>query len=142
MLSPDCGRGAGLLCIKFLYWAFLYWAIGASAKFYTRAFFSQPPHTQVSAAEHTRYDGIMSTAAQLYMTLHRLSTAAEAPDAATRTQGISRNELLTLLGISTRANGSLSEAQERAFERAKQTLRDAGARITHVTTDLGERLPP
>lgn len=139
MLSPDCGRGAGLLCIKFLYWAFLYWAIGASAKFYTRAFFSQPPHTQVSAAEHTRYDGIMSTAAQLYMTLHRLSTAAEAPDAATRTQGISRNELLTLLGISTRANGSLSEAQERAFERAKQTLRDAGARITHVTTDLGER---
>lgn len=81
----------------------------------------------------------MSTAAQLYMTLHRLSTAAEAPDAATRTQGISRNELLTLLGISTRANGSLSEAQERAFERAKQTLRDAGARITHVTTDLGER---
>lgn len=127
------------MCIKFLYWAFLYWAIGASAKFYTRAFFSQPPHTQVSAAEHTRYDGIMSTAAQLYMTLHRLSTAAEAPDAATRTQGISRNELLTLLGISTRANGSLSEAQERAFERAKQTLRDAGARITHVTTDLGER---
>ncbi|WP_424115919.1 WYL domain-containing protein [Rothia mucilaginosa] len=81
----------------------------------------------------------MSTAAQLYMTLHRLATAAEAPDAATRTQGISRNELLTLLGISTRANGSLSEAQERAFERAKQTLRDAGARITHVTTDLGER---
>jgi len=134
VLSPDCGRGAGLLCIKFLYWA-----IGASAKFYTRAFFSQPPHTQVSAAEHTRYDGIMSTAAQLYMTLHRLATAAEAPDAATRTQGISRNELLTLLGISTRANGSLSEAQERAFERAKQTLRDAGARITHVTTDLGER---
>ena len=125
--------------IKFLYWAFLYWAIGASAKFYTRAFFSQPPHTQVSAAEHTRYDGIMSTAAQLYMTLHRLATAAEAPDTATRTQGISRNELLTLLGISTRANGSLSEAQERAFERAKQTLRDAGARITHVTTDLGER---
>lgn len=127
------------MCIKFLYWAFLYWAIGASAKFYTRAFFSQPPHTQVSAAEHTRYDGIMSTAAQLYMTLHRLATAAEAPDTATRTQGISRNELLTLLGISTRANGSLSEAQERAFERAKQTLRDAGARITHVTTDLGER---
>ena len=81
----------------------------------------------------------MSTAAQLYMTLHRLSTAAEAPDTATRTQGISRNELLTLLGISTRANGSLSESQERAFERAKQTLRDAGARITHVTTDLGER---
>ena len=81
----------------------------------------------------------MSTAAQLYMTLHRLATAAEAPDAATRAQGISRNELLTLLGISTRANGSLSESQERAFERAKQTLRDAGARITHVTTDLGER---
>ena len=127
------------MCIKFLYWAFLYWAIGASAKFYTRAFFSQPPHTQVSAAEHTRYDGIMSTAAQLYMTLHRLATAAEARDTATRTQGISRNELLTLLGISTRANGSLSESQERAFERAKQTLRDAGARITHVTTDLGER---
>ena len=81
----------------------------------------------------------MSTAAQLYMTLHRLATAAEAPDTATRTQGISRNELLTLLGISTRANGSLSESQERAVERAKQTLRDAGARITHVTTDLGER---
>ena len=119
MLSPAGGRGTGLLR--------------------TRVFLPQPPHTQVSAAEHTRYDGIMSTAAQLYMTLHRLSTAAEAPDAATRTQGISRNELLTLLGISTRANGSLSEAQERAFERAKQTLRDAGARITHVTTDLGER---
>lgn len=81
----------------------------------------------------------MSTAAQLFMTLNRLATVAEAPDTATRTQGISRNELLTLLGISTRANGSLSEAQERAFERAKQTLRDAGARITHVTTDLGER---
>ncbi|WP_311449767.1 WYL domain-containing protein [Rothia mucilaginosa] len=81
----------------------------------------------------------MSTAAQLFMTLHRLATAAEARDTATRTQGISRNELLTLLGISTRANGSLSESQERAFERAKQTLRDAGARITHVTTDLGER---
>ena len=81
----------------------------------------------------------MSTAAQLFMTLNRLATAAEAPDIATRTQGISRNELLTLLGISTRANGSLSESQERAFERAKQTLRDAGARITHVTTDLGER---
>ena len=74
----------------------------------------------------------MSTAAQLYMTLHRLATAAEAPDTATRTQGISRNELLTLLGISTRANGSLSESQERAFERAKQTLRDAGARITQI----------
>lgn len=81
----------------------------------------------------------MSTAAQLYMTLHRLATAAEAPDTATRTQGISRTELLTLLGVKTRANGSLSESQERAFERAKQTLRDAGARITHVTTDLGER---
>lgn len=81
----------------------------------------------------------MSTAAQLYMTLHRLATAAEAPDAATRTQGISRTELLTLLGVKTRANGSLNESQERAFERAKQTLRDAGARITHVTTDLGER---
>ena len=81
----------------------------------------------------------MSTAAQLYMTLHRLATAAEARDTATRTQGISRTELLTLLGVKTRANGSLSEAQERAFERAKQTLRDAGARITHVTTDLGER---
>ena len=81
----------------------------------------------------------MSTAAQLFITLNRLATVAEAPDIATRTQGISRNELLTLLGISTRANGSLSESQERAFERAKQTLRDAGARITHVTTDLGER---
>ena len=81
----------------------------------------------------------MSTAAQLYMTLHRLATAAEAPDTATRTQGISRTELLTLLGVKTHANGSLSESQERAFERAKQTLRDAGARITHVTTDLGER---
>lgn len=81
----------------------------------------------------------MSTAAQLYMTLHRLATAAEACDTATRTQGISRTELLTLLGVKTRANGSLSESQERAFERAKQTLRDAGARITHVTTDLGER---
>lgn len=81
----------------------------------------------------------MSTAAQLYMTLHRLATAAEARDTATRTQGISRNELLTLLSVKTRANGSLSESQERAFERAKQTLRDAGARITHVTTDLGER---
>lgn len=81
----------------------------------------------------------MSTAAQLFMTLNRLATVAEARDTATRTQGISRNELLTLLGISTRANGSLSESQERAFERAKQTLRDAGARITHVTTDLGER---
>lgn len=81
----------------------------------------------------------MSTAAQLYMTLHRLATAAEAPDTATRKQGISRTELLTLLGVKTRANGSLSESQERAFERAKQTLRDAGARITHVTTDLGER---
>ena len=81
----------------------------------------------------------MSTAAQLFMTLNRLATVAEAPDEATRRNGISRDELLTLLGISTRANGSLSESQERAFERAKQTLRDAGARITHVTTDLGER---
>ena len=81
----------------------------------------------------------MSTAAQLFMTLNRLATAAEAPDAATRIQGISRNELLTLLGISTRANGSLSESQERAFERAKQTLRDAGARITHFTTDTSGR---
>ena len=105
---------------------------------YPRILPAATPH-KVSAAEHTRYDGIMSTAAQLYMTLHRLATAAEAPDTATRAQGISRNELLTLLGISTRANGSLSESQERAFERAKQTLRDAGARITHVTTDLGER---
>ena len=111
--------------------------------FYAGVIFPYPsrrrPRPEASAAEHTRYDGIMSTAAQLFMTLNRLATAAEAPDAATRTQGISRNELLTLLGISTRANGSLSEAQERAFERAKQTLRDAGARITHVTTDLGER---
>lgn len=81
----------------------------------------------------------MSTAAQLFMTLNRLATAAEARDTATRTQGISRTELLTLLGVKTRANGSLNESQERAFERAKQTLRDAGARITHVTTDLGER---
>ena len=128
------------MCIKFLYWAFLYWAIGASAKFYTRAFFSQPPHTQVSAAEHTRYDGIMSTAAQLFMTLNRLATVAEAPDEATRRNGISRDEFLSLLGIKTSAPGAaLSEASERAFERAKQTLRDAGARITHVTTDLGER---
>ena len=111
--------------------------------FYAGVIFPYPsrrrPRPEASAAEHTRYDGIMSTAAQLFMTLNRLATAAEAPDAATRTQGISRNELLTLLGISTRANGSLSEAQERAFERAKQTLRDAGARITHVATDLGER---
>ena len=63
----------------------------------------------------------MSTAAQLFMTLNRFATVAEAPDAATRTQGISRNELLTLLGISTRANGSLSESQERAFARASPT---------------------
>ena len=82
----------------------------------------------------------MSTAAQLYMTLHRLATAAEAPDEATRRNGISRDEFLSLLGIKTSAPGAaLSEASERAFERAKQTLRDAGARITHVTTDLGER---
>lgn len=82
----------------------------------------------------------MSTAAQLYMTLHRLAAAAEAPDAATRRNGISRDEFLSLLGIKTSAPGAaLSEASERAFERAKQTLRDAGARITHVTTDLGER---
>ena len=111
--------------------------------FYAGVIFPYPsrrrPRPEASAAEHTRYDGIMSTAAQLFMTLNRFATVAEAPDAATRTQGISRNELLTLLGISTRANGSLSESQERAFERAKQTLRDAGARITHVTTDLGER---
>lgn len=82
----------------------------------------------------------MSTAAQLFMTLNRLATAAEAPDEATRRNGISRDEFLSLLGIKTSAPGAaLSEASERAFERAKQTLRDAGARITHVTTDLGER---
>lgn len=82
----------------------------------------------------------MSTAAQLYMTLHRLATAAEAPDEATRRNGISRNEFLSLLGIKTSAPGAaLSEASERAFERAKQTLRDAGARITHFTTDTSGR---
>ena len=82
----------------------------------------------------------MSTAAQLFMTLNRLATVAEAPDKATRRNGISRDEFLSLLGIKTSAPGAaLSEASERAFERAKQTLRDAGARITHVTTDLGER---
>ena len=82
----------------------------------------------------------MSTAAQLFMTLNRLATVAEAPDEATRRNGISRDEFLSLLGIKTSAPGAaLSEASERAFERAKQTLRDAGARITHVTTDLGER---
>lgn len=81
----------------------------------------------------------MSTAAQLFMTLNRLATVAEAPDEATRRNGISRDEFLSLLGIKTSAPGAaLSEASERAFERAKQTLRDAGARITHVTTDLGE----
>ena len=82
----------------------------------------------------------MSTAAQLYMTLHRLATAAEAPDEATRRNGISRDEFLSLLGIKTSAPGAaLSEASERAFERAKQTLRDAGARITHFTTDTSGR---
>ena len=98
------------------------------------------PTRKVSAAEHTRYDGIMSTAAQLYMTLHRLATVAEAPDEATRRNGISRDEFLSLLGIKTSAPGAaLSEASERAFERAKQTLRDAGARITHFTTDTSGR---
>ena len=58
-----------------------------------------PPARSASAAEHTRYDGTMSTAAQLFMTLNRLATVAAAPDAATREQGISRTELLTLLGI-------------------------------------------
>lgn len=81
----------------------------------------------------------MSTAAQLFMTLNRLATVAAAPDAATREQGISRTELLTLLGITPHANGSLNDSQERAFERAKQTLRDAGARITHFTTDTSGR---
>ena len=82
----------------------------------------------------------MSTAAQLYMTLHRLATAAEAPDEATRRNGISRDEFLSLLGIKTSAPGAaLSDASERAFERAKQTLRDAGARITHFTTDTSGR---
>ncbi len=82
----------------------------------------------------------MSTAAQLFMTLNRLATAAEAPDEATRRNGISRDEFLSLLGIKTSAPGAaLSEASERAFERAKQTLRDAGARITHFTTDTSGR---
>ena len=112
--------------------------------FYAGVIFPYPsrrrPRPEASAAEHTRYDGIMSTAAQLFMTLNRLATVAEAPDEATRRNGISRDEFLSLLGIKTSAPGAaLSEASERAFERAKQTLRDAGARITHVTTDLGER---
>ena len=82
----------------------------------------------------------MSTAAQLFMTLKRLATVAEAPDEATRRNGISRDEFLSLLGIKTSAPGAaLSEASERAFERAKQTLRDAGARITHFTTDTSGR---
>lgn len=82
----------------------------------------------------------MSTAAQLFMTLNRLATVAEAPDEATRRNGISRDEFLSLLGIKTSAPGAaLSEASERAFERAKQTLRDAGARITHFTTDTAGR---
>lgn len=112
--------------------------------FYAGVIFPYPsrrrPRPEASAAEHTRYDGIMSTAAQLFMTLNRFATVAEAPDEATRRNGISRDEFLSLLGIKTSAPGAaLSEASERAFERAKQTLRDAGARITHVTTDLGER---
>ena len=82
----------------------------------------------------------MSTAAQLFMTLNRLATVAAAPDEATRRNGISRDEFLSLLGIKTSAPGAaLSEASERAFERAKQTLRDAGARITHFTTDTSGR---
>lgn len=82
----------------------------------------------------------MSTAAQLFMTLNRLATVAEAPDEATRRNGISRDEFLSLLGIKTSAPGAaLSDASERAFERAKQTLRDAGARITHFTTDTSGR---
>lgn len=82
----------------------------------------------------------MSTAAQLFMSLNRLATVAEAPDEATRRNGISRDEFLSLLGIKTSAPGAaLSEASERAFERAKQTLRDAGARITHFTTDTSGR---
>ena len=82
----------------------------------------------------------MSTAAQLFMTLNRLATVAEAPDEATRRNGISRDEFLSLLGIKTSAPGAaLSEASERAFERAKQTLRDAGARITHFTTNTSGR---
>ena len=100
------------------------------------------PARSTSAAEHKspRYDGTMSTAAQLFMTLNRLATVAEAPDEATRRNGISRDEFLSLLGIKTSAPGAaLSEASERAFERAKQTLRDAGARITHFTTDTSGR---
>lgn len=82
----------------------------------------------------------MSTAAQLFMTLNRFATVAEAPDEATRRNGISRDEFLSLLGIKTSAPGAaLSEASERAFERAKQTLRDTGARITHFTTDTSGR---
>ena len=74
------------------------------------------------------------------MTLNRLATVAEAPDEATRRNGISRDEFLSFLGIKTSAPGAaLSEASERAFERAKQTLRDAGARITHFTTDTSGR---
>ena len=112
--------------------------------FYAGVIFPYPsrrrPRPEASAAEHTRYDGIMSTAAQLFMTLNRLATAAEAPDEATRRNGISRDEFLSLLGIKTSAPGAaLSEASERAFERAKQTLRDAGARITHFTTDTSGR---
>ena len=112
--------------------------------FYADVIFPYPsrrrPRPEASAAEHTRYDGIMSTAAQLFMTLNRLATAAEAPDEATRRNGISRDEFLSLLGIKTSAPGAaLSEASERAFERAKQTLRDAGARITHFTTDTSGR---
>ena len=86
----------------------------------------------------------MPTAAQLYTTLHHLASIAEAPDATTRTQGINRNKLLALLGITISPNTTLTEAQERAFERAKQTLRDTGAHITHHTTHNGEhyRLNP
>lgn len=112
--------------------------------FYAGVIFPYPsrrrPRPEASAAEHTRYDGIMSTAAQLFMTLNRLATVAEAPDEATRRNGISRDEFLSLLGIKTSAPGAaLSDASERAFERAKQTLRDAGARITHFTTDTSGR---
>ena len=112
--------------------------------FYAGVIFPYPsrrrPRPEASAAEHTRYDGIMSTAAQLFMTLNRFATVAEAPDEATRRNGISRDEFLSLLGIKTSAPGAaLSEASERAFERAKQTLRDAGARITHFTTDTSGR---
>ena len=62
----------------------------------------------------------MSTAAQLYMTLHRLATAAEAPDTATRTQGISRNELLTLLGSFKGAFLGLAEGAVSARANAEQ----------------------